>query len=169
MKPGNLNINRWLQLVFALIGGTVLTLYYQSWKDLHHLFYDIPVGFAMGAYFGQIVLESMINKREMHWWARVILLLPMSVIPLGREFFNWNISGHLTDMLAVAMIQTSDKRLRTLEKMAYWLPMPIILHIRWFLFDTAGHGETFNALIAGASMFLCYFLSRRIFERDRNR
>jgi hypothetical protein len=167
MKPGYLNINRWLQLVFALIGGTVLTIYYQSWKDIPHLFYDIPTGFIMGAYFGQIVLEGMRNKRAVHWWARVLLLLPMSIIPLGREFFNWNISGHLTDMLTVAMIQTEDRRLRALEKIVFWHPIPIILYIRWFLFDTGGHGETFHALLAGFSMFLCYCLIRGIFERNR--
>jgi hypothetical protein len=168
MKPGNLNINRWLQLAFALVGGTVLTIYYRSWKDIPHLFYDIPAGLAMGAYFGQIVLEGIRNKRSVHWWARVIMLLPMSIVPLGREFFNWNISGHLTDMLAVAMIQTADRRLRTLEKVMYWFPIPIILYIRWFLFDTGGHGETFNALLAGVSIFVCYCLIRGIFERKRN-
>ncbi len=167
MKPGNLKINRLQQLIFALIGGTALFFYWQSWKDIPHLFYDIPIGFTMSLYFGQIVLESKRNKREVHWWARVLLLLPMSIIPMGREFFNWNISGHLTDMLAAAMIQTADGRLQTLEKIVYWHPIPVILYIRWFLFDTRGHQETFNALIAGFFIFLCYSLIRRIFERNR--
>jgi hypothetical protein len=169
MKYGNLNIDRRLQLIFALLGGTALFFYWQSWKDLPHLFYDIPAGFTMSAYIGQIVLEGMRNKREVHWWARVVLLLPMAVVPMGRVFFNWNLSGHLTDMLAAAMIQTTDKRLRPLEKIAYWHPIPVILYIRWFIFDTGGHGETFNALAAGFSIFLCYWLIRRIFERKRNR
>ncbi|UCH95920.1 MAG: hypothetical protein JSV88_03485, partial [Candidatus Aminicenantes bacterium] len=142
MKPGNLNVNRRLQLIIGLIGGTVFFFYWQSWKDIPHLFYDIPTGFAMSIYIGQIVLEVVKKKREVHWWARVLLLLPMSIVPIGREYFNWNISGHLTDMLAVAMIQTVDDRLRILEKTAYWLPIPVILYIRWFLFDTGGHGET---------------------------
>lgn len=162
MKPGNLNVNRRIQLIIGLIGGAVFFFYWKSWNDIPHLFYDIPTGFTMSIYFGQIVLEGVKKKWEVHWWARVFLLFPMSIVPIGREFFNWNISGHLTDMLAVAMIQTVDERLRTLEKIAYWLPIPIILYIRWFLFDTGGHGETFNALIAGFSIFLCYCLLRRI-------
>ncbi len=152
-------------MIFALIGGTLLTIYYQSWKDISHLFYDIPTGFIMCLYVGQIVLESRRNKREVHWWARVLLLLPMAIVPMGRVFFNWNISGHLTDMLAAALIQTADKRLRTLEKIVYWHPIPVILYIRWSLFDTGGHWETFNALIAGFLIFLCYCLIQKIFER----
>ena len=167
MKPGNLNINRRLQLIFALIGGTAFSFYLQSWKDIPHLFYDIPTGFAISFYIGQIVLENMRNKREVHWWARVVLLIPMSIVPIGRVFFNWHISGHLTDMLAAAMIQTADERLGTLEKIVYWHPIPVILYIRWFYFDIGGHGETYNALAAGFSIFLCYWLIRRIFEGNR--
>lgn len=162
MKPGNLSVNRRLQLIIGLIGGTVFFFYWQSWKDIPHLFYDIPTGFIMSIYIGQIVLEDVKKKREAHWWARVLLLLPMAIVPIGRQYFSWNISGHLTDMLAVAMIQTVDERLPTLEKIAYWLPIPVILYIRWFLFDTGGHGETFNALIAGFSIFLCYCSIRRL-------
>jgi hypothetical protein len=166
MRSENLNINRPLQLIFALIGGAALCFYWQSWKDIPHLFYDIPTGFTMSLYFGQIVLEGRRHKREVHWWARVLLLLPMSIVPIGRVFLNWNISGHLTDMLAAALIQIADKRLRTLEKIVYWHPIPVILYIRWFLFDTGGHWETFNALMAGFLIFLCYWLIRRIFERN---
>jgi hypothetical protein len=163
MKRGNININRRQQLIFALLGGAILCFYWQSWKDMPHLFYDIPTGFMMSAYIGQIVLENMGNKRAVHWWARVLLLLPMSVIPIGRVFLNWNISGHLTDMLAAAMIQTADERLGSVEKIVYWHPLPVILYIRWFHFDTGGHGETFNALAAGFLIFLCYWLIRRIY------
>jgi hypothetical protein len=162
MKPGNLNVNRRLQLIIGFIGGTAFFFYWQSWNDIPHLFYDIPTGFTMSLYIGQIVLEDIKKKREAHWWTRVILLFPMAIVPIGREFLNWKISGHLTDMLAVAMIQTVDKRLRTLEKIGYWLPIPFILYIRWFLFDTGGHAETVNAMIAGFSIFLCYGLLRRI-------
>ncbi|MGD2086942.1 MAG: hypothetical protein PVH61_12235 [Candidatus Aminicenantes bacterium] len=162
MKPENLKVNRRIHLIIGLIGGTIFFFYWQSWKDIPHLFYDIPTGFTMSFYIGQIVLEDVKKKREAHWWARVLLILPMAIVPMGREYFNWNISGHLTDMLAVAMIQTVDERLPTLEKIAYWLPIPVILYIRWFLFDIAGHGETFNALIAGFSIFLCYCLLQKI-------
>ena len=166
-KPGNLDINRRWQVIFALLGGTALFFYWQSWKDIPHLFYDIPAGVTMSAYIGQIVLESRRNKREGQWWARVLLLLPMSIVPMGRVFFNWNISGHLTDILAAAMIQTTDKRLSTLERIGYWHSLPIILYIRWFLLDSGGHGETLNALAAGFSIFLGYCLIRRTFAKNK--
>lgn len=169
MKPGNLNINRKLQLVFALMGGAALLVYWKSWQDVSHLFYDIPSGFTMSLYIGQIVLEGIKKKREEYWWARVLLLLPMSIVPIGRVFFNWNISGHLTDILAAAVIQTMDKRLRILEKMGYWTPLPVIVYIRWFIFDTRSgtHWETFNALAVGFSIILCYRLIRKICDRNK--
>jgi len=166
MKPGNLNIDRRLQVIFALMGGAALFFYWKSWKDLPHLFYDIPAGFTMSLYIGQIVLEGIKSKREVHWWARVLLLFPMSIVPMGRVFFNWNISGHLTDILAAALIQTTDKRLHTLEKILYWLPLPVILYVRWFFFDTGGQGETLNALVAGFSIFLCYGFICAILARN---
>lgn len=169
MKPGKLNINRRLQVVFALIGGTALCFYWQSWRDVPHLFYDIPAGLTISAYIAQILLEGMRNKREGHWWARVFMLLPMSVVPIGREFFQWHISGHLTDILAAAMIQTADKRLRVFEKILYWLPIPVILYICWFVFDTGGHRETYNAMIVGIPIFLCFSLIRRIFAGYKRR
>jgi len=168
-KPGNLNIDRRMQLIFALCGCAALFFYWQSWKDIPHLFYDIPPGFTMSTFIGQVVLEGIKNKREARWWARVLLLFPMSMIPMGRVFFNWDISGHLTDVLAVTLIQTVDERLRTREKIAYWFPLPVILYIRWFLFDAAGHRETFNALIAGFAIFLCYRLILRIFVKNSDR
>ena len=91
----------------------------------------------------------------------------MSIVPMGRVFFNWNISGHLTDILAAALIQTADDRLSASEKILYWFSLPVILYIRWFHFDSGGHGETFYALIAGFSIFLCYLLIRRIFAMER--
>jgi hypothetical protein len=166
MKPGNLNFDRRLQVIFAIIGGTALFFYWKSWKDIPHLFYDIPAGFTMSLYIGQIVLEGIKSKREVHWWARVLLLLPMSIVPIGRVFFNWNISGHLTNILAAASIQATDKRLPTLEKILYWLPLPVILYVRWFLFDTGGHGETFNALVVGFLIFLCYGIIHTILARN---
>ncbi len=162
MKVDKLEIKRGLQVILALIGGTALCVHWQSWQDAAHLFYDIPAGLVISAYTGQVLLEGLKQKRPLHWWLRVFLLLPMFIIPAGREFSGWRISGHLTALLAAAMIQTLDKRIPVLEKIVYWIPLPIILYIRWFIFDANGHQETFHALVAGFSIFLCYYLIRQI-------
>ena len=143
----SLKINRGVQVVLALLGGIILCTFWKSWQDVHHLIYDIPTGVVMSAYIGQIVCEGIDRRFTPHWWIRVILLIPMTIIPAGRWFLGWPISGHLSIMLAVAVIQTADHRLRSLEKLIYWVPIPIILYFRWFHFDKGGHWDTFNALI----------------------
>ena len=82
MKHEKLDIDRWLQVVFAIIGGTALCIYWRSWQDLPHLFYDIPSGLAISAYIGQIILEGLKNNLEGHWWARVLMLIssPRSIL-----------------------------------------------------------------------------------------
>ncbi len=151
-----LDIDRRLQIVLAVAGGILLCVYWQSWKDIYHLFYDIPAALAMSAYIGQIVCEGIRKLSFPGWRARLLLMIPMSVIPAGREFLGWNISGHLTDILAVALIQSTDRRMAGAERIAYWFPMPIILYVRWFQFDRNGHWETFNAAIAAGLIFLAY-------------
>lgn len=156
LVTGPLRISRWAQVTLTLAGSLVLCLYWQSWKDTPHLIYDVPSAISMCAYLSQILCEATARQMSPSWWARLLLVVPMSVIPSGREFLGWKISGHLTDMWAVALIQSVDGRLRCRERLAYWLPVPIVLWIRWFHFDIGGHGETFAALVAGTIMFLGY-------------
>lgn len=155
-ESSRLEINRKVQLLLALAGTLILIAYWRSWQDFIHLVYDIPAGFVMCAYIAQIVCEGLRGQFSASWWVRVILMIPLSIIPSGREFFGWSISGHLTNLLAVASIQSTDVRLGRWERIGYWLPLPIILYVRWFHFDVNGHGETVNAVVAGIAMFASY-------------
>ncbi len=161
-----LDIDRRLQLALAAAGSAALCIYWQSWKDTAHLLYDIPAAALFCGFLSQIVCEGASRQFTAWWWARVAVLAPMSVIPCGREFLGWPISGHLADLLAVALIQSRDLRLGSRERIAYWLALPIILWIRWFLFDTNGHWETYNALIAGVAIFLCCLAISKILENS---
>jgi hypothetical protein len=92
---------------------------------------------------------SALHAAARFWVARVILVVAMTVVTTGRQFFGWDISGHLSCVLAVALTQTADRRLAAWERGLYWLPLPLVLWIRWTVFDRAGHGETFHALVFG--------------------
>ena len=166
LVAGPLRISRWAQVALTLTGALVLCLYWQSWKDTSHLIYDIPSAISMCAFLSQILCEGTAGQMSPSWWARLLLVVPMSVIPAGRELLGWNLSGHLTDMWAVALIQSVDRRLSRWERLAYWVPVPVVLWIRWFLFDAGGHWETFNAFIAGTTMFLGYVLLLICFGRE---
>jgi hypothetical protein len=158
----NLRINRPLQLVISVVGAIILMVFWKSWRDTVHLVYDIPTGLVISAYIGQIICEGINRWFTPNWWIRVILLVPMTIIPAGRWFLDWPISGHLSIMLAVAVIQTIDNRLKAIERVIYWIPVPIILYIRWFYFDKNGHGDTYNALLTAAVIILIYIFASRL-------
>lgn len=139
----------------TLFGAVVLIVYWRSWSDTTHLVYDIPSALAICAYIAQFILEGLDRRFVDGWRSRALLLVPMCVIPFGRTFLEWNISGHLTDILAVALIQSVDTNLSPTEKRLYWIPVPIILYIRWFIFDKPGHLETWNA--ATTAVFMAGF------------
>ena len=151
-------IDRKLQTALALGGGLCLCLYWRSWHDLPHLIYDVPAALAMCAYIAQMICEARARQFSVSLALRAMLMIPMSVIPAGRDFFAWPISGHLSDILAVALIQSRDQRLSKWERGAYYLPLPIILYLRWFQFDRHGHADTFHALLAAGAMFAAYLL-----------
>jgi hypothetical protein len=147
-------IDRRLQLGLSVLGTVALCLYWRSWKDLPHLVYDIPAGLAMCAFIAQLVCERRAALVSPRWWGHVSAMVPISIVPVGRELFHWPISGHLTDMLALAMIQGLDRRLPWWERMAYVIPLPIVLTIRLTRFDVAGHSESLNAILAGVAIYL---------------
>ncbi len=132
--------------MLAAIGATTFFIYSRSWKDWTHLIYDIPASLAVFWFIGHLVLESR-HFAQPDWLARLALLLAMTVVTVGREFLHWPISGHLSCVLAVALVQSADPRLFLAERWMVWLPVPIVIVIRWWLFDQGQHEQTYNALL----------------------
>jgi len=50
-------------------------------------------------------------------------------------------------VLVIALVQTADPRLGVVERLLYWIPLPIVLAIRVAVFDRGEHWQTYNALI----------------------
>ena len=69
----------------------------------------------------------------------VVLLF---AVTYGRQYYGWQISGHFTCVLAIALAQTTDKRLHWIERTAYWIPVPIVLCLRVFYLVPAGEEIT---------------------------
>jgi hypothetical protein len=151
-----LEINRTLQLVLAVGGTGALFLYFRSWKSYRRLVYDIPASLAMCGYMAQFVCEAIAGLFTPWWWARAILMVPIAAIPAGRDGLGWRISGHVTTMLAVPLIQMMDPRIIWPERLIYWIPFPIVFLMHWYLWDRIEHGDridhsdTNRALVAGA-------------------
>jgi hypothetical protein len=136
-----------LQVALAFLGTVVYCIYGRSWKDAAHLVYDIPANLAVFAFIAQLLIESGRSRPDWCCGARLLLVAGMTAVCVGRQYFDWNISGHLSCVLAVAIVQTADPRLMTAERLLYWIPLLIVLIIRWWLFDKGQHWQTYNAIM----------------------
>ena len=141
------------QVALALTGATAFCLYSHCWSDAAHLIYDIPASLLVFSFVAQLVLESH-RAGSLFWLARLALVAIVSVSTVGRAFLHWPISGHLTCVFAVALVQSADPRLAVLERLLYWLPLPVVLSIRWWVFDLGQHGQTGWALLVGGAAAL---------------
>jgi hypothetical protein len=137
------------QLGLAAVGMAAFVAYSRSWKDWPHLVYDIPASFAVFAFVAQLLLELVKDGASGYCGARLALLGAITVATCGREFLGWRLSGHLTCVLAVALVQATDPRLLLGERVLYFVPLPIVLLIRWYRFDGNDHWQTYYALIVG--------------------
>ena len=148
------------QVILAAIGAAAFCVYSRSWKDWAHLVYDIPASLMVFSFVAQLVLESR-HAGNAYWLARLALVAAMTVVCAGRDFLHWPISGHLSCVLAVALVQSADARLVPAERWLYWIPVPIVLCIRWWLFDQGQHGQTYSAVAFGVTSALTVVLVSR--------
>ena len=136
-----------VQLALGAVGMVAFCVFARCWRDAAHVIYDIPASFAVFSFIAQLLLEALRDAPTRYWTARFGLLAAMTVVCFGRHLLGWNISGHLSCVLAVALVQTADRRLPVPERAAYWVPLPIVVTIRWLVFDEGNHGQTYNAVL----------------------
>ena len=94
-----------LQVALGAVGMVAFCIQAQSWRDAAHVVYDVPASFAVFCFIGQLVLEGRRDGPTRYWAARFALLAAMTVVCTGRQFWGWPISGHLSCVLAVALVQ----------------------------------------------------------------
>ena len=135
------------QIAMAAVGATALCIYHRSWVDAAHLFYDIPAGLATFAYVAQLPLEFRKDGAHRFWLYRLATLVAMTIVTVGRQYRHWPISGHLSCVLTIALVQTADPRLPWWERVMYWIPVPIVLGLRLALLEHGEHSGTFNAFV----------------------
>lgn len=138
------------QVVLAVMGSVAYCVYARSWLDPIRLIYDIPASLTTFAFIAQLVLAFPKQTASLSWWYRIGVLSVMTAVTTGREFFAWPISGHLTCVTAVALVQSTDSRLPPWERLLYWTPVPIVLYMRCRIFDRNDHWDTYNAVLVAA-------------------
>jgi hypothetical protein len=137
------------RLGFGCVGTVAFCIYARSWQDWGHLVYDIPANLAVFAFIGELVIAALRGQRWVDWWCRFALVVAMTAVTVGRAYLHWNISGHLSCVGAVALVQWARPELRPAERWFYLFPLPLVLALRWLRFDHGDHWQTYSALIFG--------------------
>jgi len=149
------------QIAMAAVGAGALCVYHRSWVDAAHVMYDVPAGLTVFGFAAQLVVEFDKEGAHRFWLYRIALFVAMSVVTVGRQYWYWPISGHLSCVLAVALVQTVDPRLPWFERLLYWAPVPIVLYLRLAVLEQGHHWGTYNGLLfafvaAAPGMMLAY-------------
>jgi len=138
-----------LQAALTCLGATAFCVFSNSWYDVPHLIYDIPAGLATFGFIAQLVIEAPRSRSDGFWLYRAAVVIAMTVATVGRQYGGWLISGHLSCVLAVALVQTADARLSKLERLAYWAPVPIVLGLRLGYLEQGAHAATYAGAVFG--------------------
>jgi len=135
------------QAGLACLGTACFCIWARSWQDAAHLLYDIPANLAVFGFIARWLIEGLGHERGLDWWCRLALIAAMTTVTVGRAYFGWNISGHLSCVGTVALVQLAAPQVRSAERWLCCLPLPFVLALRWFKFDNGDHWQTYSALI----------------------
>lgn len=130
----------------TLTGAAAFCVFSRSWIDIPHLLYDIPAAIATFAFIAQFVIETARGRFTMFWWHRLAMIVAMTAATVGRQYWAWPISGHLSCTLAIALVQSGDARRAAAERIAYWIPVAIVVYLRLALLEQGSHEATCAAL-----------------------
>lgn len=150
-----------VQASFTILATAAFCVVVRCWRDPYHCVYDVLTGLVVLSFVGQLVIEALQEGTTAQWWGRALLLVPIGGVSAAALLLGWEISGHLTGLLIVAGAQSLDKRLSGLVRIAYWLPVPIALWLRWSIFDRGVHTETYSAVAVAAACLAALLAWRR--------
>ena len=149
----------------TIIGTAAFCVLVRCWRDPYHFVYDVLTGLVVFSFVAGLVTEALHGGIGSGWWSRALLLVPIAAASAGGLLLGWEISGHLTGLLIVAGTQSLNERLPGAIRIAYWIPVPIALWLRWHVFDRGVHVETYSAIILAAlclaAMLLWRYTARR--------
>ena len=136
----------------TLVGAAAFCAFSRTWQDIWHVVYDIPAALAVYSFLAQVLAEGMARQINRWWWVRLVAIVFMTVITVGRVLRLWPVSGHVTTVLAVAIIQLCDARLPRSLRLTYWAPLPILIAVRLLSFDRGFAPALWLALLAGTTI-----------------
>lgn len=151
-----------IQFLIAGLGTVLFCICARSWRDVHRLVYDIVGSLVPFLFIVQLVFEGIESGIDNYWIARAGIIAVLTIVLAGRLFKEWAVSGHLSFVLAIAIVQGADQRLFWFERLLFLLSVPIIIAIRWKILDRGRHFQTYSATILAITCALIVLLFTRL-------
>ncbi len=130
------------QIALACLATALFVLCARSWRDGTHLVYDTFTGLVTFLFIAQLASEGLEVRIDGYWIARAVMVAVLGIATAGRIIRGWPISGHLSFVLAIALVQLANPQLSWFERLFYTLPVPIVLAIRLRKLDEGDHVPT---------------------------
>ena len=146
------------QLVYAGLGTLVFCICARSWREKYYLVYDVVGSLIPFLLMVQLIFEGFDPGPDTWWFARLGMMMVLSLVLVGRLTKEWPVSGHLSFVLAVVIIQVADQGLSGAEHLLYLLAVPVTIAIRWKYLDKGYHLQTWNALLLASLSALAVLL-----------
>jgi hypothetical protein len=156
------SLARLARLAVTLLGTAAFCAWIRDWQQPLDPLYDLPAALAVFSFVGQLLAEGLTGRRTNAWLFRIAAVLDGTlIIVIFKEYLGWTISGHVTMVLLVAMLQTADRRLPAWLRACYWVPLPIVAAMRIFvLHGGVETGLTTGLIVGGALGALTLLLIR---------
>ena len=138
-----------IRIIATIIGAGAFCIYSHGWHHWGQLTYDIVASLTVYSFVAQLLAEAIAHKPDRWWWIRFIAVIIMSIFTTGREFLNWPVSGHVSTVTAVSLIQQTETRMSKLMRFIYLSSLPIIIALRIFVIDQGVSTPFLLALLVG--------------------
>lgn len=133
-------------------GVLAFCVFSRSWEDGWRLLYDVSAAVAVYSFLSQVLAEGVARQTDCWWRARLAAAAAMTLCTVGRQWWGWNVSGHVSTVLATALLQGADSRLSWRVRSLYWVPLPLVLAIRIGVLDRGLAAPLGWGLLAGTAI-----------------
>jgi len=139
-----------LRWIGAVGGAAAYCVLARDWKNAWDVLYDVPAALSVFGFFAQLLAEGIDNRRSARWWVRpsaviAALAIVAATVIWQDRLMAGHVSGHMTMVLLVAIIQSADGRLPPWLRAGHWIPVPIVAAMRVFIL----HGRIEVGLVGG--------------------
>ncbi|MBN1344403.1 MAG: hypothetical protein JXQ73_17070 [Phycisphaerae bacterium] len=151
-------------LRIVLVSGTAVSAaaycgVARCWQTGWDALYDVPGSLTVFSFMWLLVVDGLSGMRASRWWWSVAatlgaLLIVATTTMHPDTIVRGHVSGHMTMVLLVAIIQTGEARLPAWLRIGYWIPVPIVAALRIFYLHGCVEAGLVGGVLAGAGLGL---------------